>query len=172
MNRYPARDNRTNLPQDLRDLLGEEEEGSGLSDLSQSLTSQSDSNANDSDFTTPTISRTNSTEYMPARREEEEAEVRVNNLDNPAGVEVAAGAGGPAAVAGVQEAGGQILAGAPEGLQVPLVQAGDMGDTTLLATYDDLTGIELGLEFQRILCFYCWDIRFYLNEAYVKRTVN
>ena len=100
--------------------------------------------------------------------------VKVNNLENPTGIEVTtrAGARGAVAIAGVQEAGEQVVAVAPGVLQAPIVQARAMGDTLLLATYDDLTGIEIGVELQKILCFYCWDIRFYLNEAYVKRTVN
>ena len=91
---------------------------------------------------------------------------------NQSGIEVAAEVGGAAAVARVHAAGKQVVAAAPGALQAPIVQARAMVDTILPATYDDLTGTEIGIEFQRILCFYCWDMRFYHCDAHVKRTFN
>ena len=175
MSRYPVRESRTSLSPDLIEQLGEEGDGSGVSDLSQSLSSQSDSNANDSDFSSSTVSRTNSTEYIPVLEKEEETEVRVANLDDPAVLEVTAEAGGAATgvhAADIHAVNGQAVAVAPGVLQAPVAQAGAMGDTVLPATYDDLTGVEIRLESQRILCFYCWDLRFYECDAHIKRTVN
>ena len=47
-----------------------------------------------------------------------------------------------------------------------------MEHTITPATYDDLTGTEIGTEFQRILCFHCWDMRFYHCDAHIKRIFN
>ena len=81
MSRYPSREVRTSLSPDLIDLLADEENTSGISDLSQSLSSQSDSNADDSisDSSTPTASRQNSIGHILIPGED--TEVRVEDLE-------------------------------------------------------------------------------------------
>ena len=83
MSRYPSREARTSLSPELIDLLADEENASGLSDLSQLLSSQSDSNADDSivdsDSSTPTASRQNSIGHILIP--EEDTEVRVEDLE-------------------------------------------------------------------------------------------
>ena len=157
MSRYPSREARTSLSPDLIDLLADEENASGLSDLSQSLSSRSDSNADNSDSSTPTVSRHNSIGHIPIP--EEDTEIREANLDVPVVLEV-------------PDADVDTEADAPEVLQVPEERVRAMVDTVVLATFDDLTGTEVRLEGQRILCFYCWDGRFYENTAHIKRTAD
>ena len=141
MSRYPVRESRTNLsPELVADLLTDEENASGLSDLSQSLSRQSDSNADDSivysDSSTPTASRQNSIGHIIIP--EEDTEVRVEDL------EVAMVLEAPAPIPGAE-----VIA---EVLQVPEVRA--MADTVVLATFDDLTGTEVRLAGQRTICYY------------------
>ena len=42
----------------------------------------------------------------------------------------------------------------------------------MLATFDDLTGTEIRLDGQQILCFYCWEKCFYECNAMIKRPAN
>ena len=47
-----------------------------------------------------------------------------------------------------------------------------MVDSIVTATFDDLTGTEVRLEGQQILCFYCWDGVFYECNATIKRPAD
>ena len=39
-------------------------------------------------------------------------------------------------------------------------------------SFDDLTGTEVRLEDQQIICFYCWEKEFYECNATIKRPTN
>ena len=131
--------NSSRLTPELKDHLLDENNRSDISDISEPLSFQSDSNADNSisDLSTPPVSRENS--IGPILIPEEEQEVR------------------------------QEEQGAREEEQEEIMV---VEDSIVDTTFDDLTGTEVRLEGQQILCFYCWDGLFYECNATIKRPAN